>query len=376
MSSPHREDSDRLHQRVRALIADPRAASEVFDGLALEIARYQVSTIPAWARLVAQRGVDLARAATAAEIPAMVTDAFRFTRIAAHPPGEDAVVFRTSGTTQGDELRGAHPLRTTETYEASLLAWGRSMLLAGGPLGGGIALCPSSSEAPDSSLSFMVDRFLEAIGPARVGHFVHPARGLDVEGVARACDEARRHDAAALVMGTSFAFVQLLDAGASARLELPAGSRVMTTGGTKGRTREVDPRVLRRDLAARFGVPTSHVIGEYGMTELASQLYEPDLAAALGVVAKDVRTYDVPAYVAPPWLRVTAVDPEDLAPLPDGAIGLARFVDLANVDSAVAVQTADRVRVWGSTVELFGRLPGALPRGCSLALEHLLEGER
>ncbi len=56
-----------------------------------------------------------------------------------------------------------------------------------------------------------------------------------------------------------------------------------------------------------------------------------------------------------------------------GEIGLGRIVDLANVDSAVAIQTADRVRVLvEGQVELLGRLPGATARGCSIAIDEML----
>ena len=77
-------------------------------------------------------------------------------------------------------------------------------------------------------------------------------------------------------------------------------------------------------------------------------------------------------YLAPPWVRVSAVDPASLEPVAPGEIGIPRFVDLANVDSVVAVQTADRVRLTGDGVELLGRLPGAPPRGCSIAVDEML----
>jgi hypothetical protein len=110
-------------------------------------------------------------------------------------------------------------------------------------------------------------------------------------------------------------------------------------------------------------VPEAFVVAEYGMTELSSQLYEGTLA---GTARHGV-------YLAPPWVRVTAVDPTTLAPAATGAEGLARIVDLANVDSAVAIQTADRVRVLPEGVELLGRAPGAPPRGCSIAVDEMLE---
>jgi hypothetical protein len=69
------------------------------------------------------------------------------------------------------------------------------------------------------------------------------------------------------------------------------------------------------------------------------------------------------------------VDPITLAPVPAGEVGLARFVDLANVDSAVAIVTRDRIRARDGGIELLGREPGAPPRGCSLAVDALLGGE-
>jgi hypothetical protein len=142
----------------------------------------------------------------------------------------------------------------------------------------------------------------------------------------------------------------------------------MQTGGFKGKSREVEPAALRARVARAFGVHEDHVVGEYGMTELSSQLYEGTLAAAVG--AGPARAHGV--YVPPPWVRVTAVDPVSLDPVAPGEVGIARIVDLANVDSAVAIQTADRVRAVDGGVELLGRLPGATPRGCSLAIDEML----
>jgi hypothetical protein len=101
------------------------------------------------------------------------------------------------------------------------------------------------------------------------------------------------------------------------------------------------------------------------MTELSSQFYEGTLPGAALHGEPGV-------YLPPPWMRVEAVDPVTLAPVPAGEIGIARIIDLANVDSALVVQTEDLVRERGGGIELFGRRPGAPARGCSLAVEALL----
>jgi hypothetical protein len=76
----------------------------------------------------------------------------------------------------------------------------------------------------------------------------------------------------------------------------------------------------------------------------------------------------------PGWVRVSAVDPGTLAPVPDGEVGVLRIDDLANLDSVCAIQTSDLAIVRGGGVELLGRAPGATPRGCSLAVEEALGG--
>ncbi|WP_437278343.1 acyl-protein synthetase [Sorangium sp. So ce375] len=392
------EQSEALHRRARAFIeasllpdggstgADRAAAAsapqrqsergtlpETFDALALAIARHQAAHCAPVARLFAARGADVAVMDHAAQIPAVPCDVFRFARVATHPPEADERIFRTSGTSLGAASRGEHPFRTTATYELAALAWGERLLWPDGARLRAIVLAPPLHEAPDSSLGFMIDRFAARLsGPASW----HVRDGeLDAAGLARACAEARASGEPAIVLGTSFAFVHLIERLLEAQLPegatlLPEGSRVMQTGGYKGRSREVPADELRASIARSLGVPLSHVVGEYGMTELSSQLYEGTLAAALAGAPRAAPRL----YLAPPWTRVTAVDPETLAPLPAGAIGLARIVDLANVDSAVAIQTADRVRVTGEGVELLGRASGAPPRGCSIAMDQMLGG--
>jgi hypothetical protein len=142
----------------------------------------------------------------------------------------------------------------------------------------------------------------------------------------------------------------------------------MQTGGFKGRSREVPAPELRAQVAKMFSVPERSIVAEYGMTELSSQFYERTLYDAAATHG---------SYAEPPWARVIPVDPETLAPVADGEVGIAKILDLLNVDSAVAVLTQDRVRRVGDRFEhfeLLGRLPGAAPRGCSIAIDELLGG--
>lgn len=347
----HLARSKALHHRARSFLRRSGAGAAppdpAFDELACALARHQADASPAIARLWARRGIAAADAVTADQIPAVPTAAYKRLRVAVHPRALDRARFLTSGTTVGD--RGEHAFRTTETYDLSALLHGTQRLHLGGD-GAVVVLVPPSRE---SSLSHMCSLFA---GPS-VRYGLVGGR-IDLAAIRSAVDEAR---GPVLVLATSFSLVFLLDALAGNRLPLPPGSRVMQTGGYKGKSREVDPPRLREELAAALRLRETDIVSEYGMTELSSQAYEGTLDGGAPWVL-----------VAPPWMRVVPVDPATLEPVPEGDAGILRVVDLANVDSAVAVQTEDLGRLVPGGFELLGRLPGAAPRGCSLAVEELL----
>ena len=166
----------------------------------------------------------------------------------------------------------------------------------------------------------------------------------------------------ALVLATSFALVHLLDALAGDVLPLPAGSRVMQTGGYKGRSREVPQDALCQGVAQAFAIDPRDIVGEYGMTELSSQFWQRE--GERGELRR--------VYVEPAWARVVPVSPQTLEPVARGEAGVARIEDLANVDSAFAIVTQDLVRRVAGGFELLGRAAGAPPRGCSIALDEML----
>jgi acyl-CoA synthetase (AMP-forming)/AMP-acid ligase II len=361
-----------LHRRVQAFIDRTLAGEEPdtsFEPLAISILRYQAQHVPAYARLCAAAGRHPNEAGDPRTLPAMPTDAFRLARIAAHPPDADEVVFRTSGTTGG--ARGEHALSTTLTYERGALAWGRwALFFDETARRSAIVLGPTFGGARESSLYFMIQLFADRCATSSV--FLQAALDAPIgaDSLAAACDEARRRELPTVLLGTSFGFVNAIDALRGRTLALPPGSAAMHTGGFKGRSREVAPAELRAAVAHTFGLEENAVVGEYGMTELSSQLYEGTLRARSGLVAPATRHG---LFVPPPWLRVAAVDAESLLPLPSGEPGILRFEDLANVDSALAIQTADRGRIVDGCVELLGRMPGAPPRGCSLLAPELSE---
>jgi acyl-CoA synthetase (AMP-forming)/AMP-acid ligase II len=349
-----------------------------FERLACDIARLQADTSPGYARLVERRGSQLD---SLDSIPAVPVETFRLTRVATHPVEDDVARFVTSGTT--GSAAGTHVFRTLATYRELALAWGERALFSAWP---GpktvVALAPVPTEPPTSSLGFMMQTFMErfdgralkqnATGVPFDGRsgarWLVTLSGLDVEGLRRAAAVARARSEPLFVLATAFTLVALLDALEGDSLHAPSRTVVMQTGGFKGRSREIAPDKLRAGVAAAFRVGETSVVGEYGMTELTSQLYEGTVPGAALAGPRGV-------YLEPPWLRVIPVDPSTLRPVPEGQPGIARIVDLGNVDSAVVVLTQDVVRRSGPGIELLGRRTGAPPRGCSLPFEGLLRGE-
>ncbi len=355
------EESQSLHRRAKAFVTAFEAGAQMpepFDALACDLASFQGRHVEGYARLLHARGKRASDFRLAIDAPAVPTEAFKLARVSAFAAEETPIVFRTSGTTIG--ARGSHYFRDVSTYDAGALAFGRWGLLPGDGKEKTTTLVigPSSAEAPDSSLSHMLSLFAREFGD---GHFFMEDDVIDLAALDECVARQLVARAPVLLLGTSFAFVHLLDAVEDAGFRLPAGSRVMQTGGFKGKSREVAPDVLRRELENAFAIDSDSIVSEYGMTELSSQFYDAPGRGGKAAV-----------YVEPPWARVVPVDPSTLEPVAEGEIGIARIEDLLNVDSAFAVLAADRVRRVEGGFELLGRLPGAPPRGCSIAIDEIL----
>lgn len=345
-----------LRHRIEAMIADfeeGRAVDPVSrDALIEDLARWQAARIPEYGRM-RRRG---------AWPPALPTDVFRFRRIAAHPENEDIRVFRSSGTTSAE--RSIHVYRDLSLYDAAARAAARHMLFPDVERMRLVVLAPREVEAPDSSLDYMLARFAEWFGTECT--WVWNDGKLDLEAMTAELRRAEESGEPVALLGTSFAFVHAEDGLGNRRFALSPKSRVMQTGGYKGRSREVEAAALLDAIAERYHVPKAFIINEFGATELSSQLYETTLREEIAGRRGPRRLW------APPWVRVTPVDPDTLEPVRGDAVGVLRIDDCANLDSVCCVQTGDLARRLHDGVVVLGRAAGATPRGCSLAVDEAL----
>jgi hypothetical protein len=333
-----------------------------FTTLALAAFALQFDSIPAYRGLCERRGLTPRTVTRWEDVPAVPATAFKHLDLTVEPERRPEAVFRTSGTRRGRRARGRHFVSSLSLYRHSLLPTFGAHVVRGARMPF-ISLVPPWRERIDSSLSFMVSAAAEAFASGVL--WLVDGRGhLDVERLLLAMREAAKVGRPVLLVGTSLALHHALERLENGRrVHLPAGSRVMDTGGFKGMAREMTRDELHARVESATGVPLSMMIGEYGMTELLSQLYEPVLDT--GVAASG-------CYVPAPWLRVRAVDPLTLTDVPEGTPGLLTFFDLANAGSICHVLTEDLGTVSRGRVRLHGRVPGAEPRGCSIAMDELL----
>ena len=332
---------DPLAQQLRAFIkASPAEADEAgFNSLALALFSRQYALNAPFRRLCDSDGRTPGTVSWWQDVPAVPAQAFKVFDLSCVPLAETIAVFHSSGTTGAQTSRHFMDADSLALYDASLRAGFREALPnAPERLW---AMMPNPEAAPQSSLSHM----LGALGATRF-YWDNDA--------ALATALAERTEPLVL-FGTAFAFVQLFDS--TDRLwRLPAGSVVVETGGFKGRTREVPREELYGLFQTRFGVPETHCVSEYGMSEMASQFYGRGLD---------------PVKRGPHWVRTRAIDPVTGEDAPPGTPGLLRHYDLANFNSVLALQTQDRGTLTPDGFILHGRAAEAEVRGCSLSVEEL-----
>ena len=370
------------------------ASEDEFNQLARSLFALQFDGVPDYRIFCDARDASPETISHWSEIPAIPTAGFKEFELTSLPAGQCLYIFHSSGTT---EHRPAHHFHNAESlclYEASLLPWFKRHLsaspeagtarregsarvtahvpdLGSGTSGFGpavfLSLTPPPSLAPHSSLVHMfaaIHRKFGA-GESQFTGRTHPdgSWNLDfAESVAclrRAIDGGRP----VTVMGTAFNFVQFLDGleQAGVQLNLPAGSRVLETGGYKGRSRSLPKNELHSLISAKLGVPSIQIVSEYGMCELSSQAYD------LAVQSPQSKAQGSPrSFHFPPWARAQVISPETGLEVAEGETGLIRVFDLANMRSVLAIQTEDLGIRRGEGFELIGRATLAESRGCSL----------
>jgi hypothetical protein len=307
------------------------------------------------------------------EIPAVPASAFKDLGLSSLPTNDRTTVFHSSGTTKHRPSCHFHNAESLALYEESLLAFFCTQLQISQriPI---LSLTPPPELARHSSLVHMFETLRRKFGGDRsvfVG-YIGEDQGwtLDFEAAVESLRQYTEMGQPILILGTAFLHVHLLDylTGLGINFKLPDGSRVMETGGYKGRSRSVPKDQLHQLICERFGILASDILYEYGMSELSSQAYSRSFFPST-LYTRDSANSTASGdshFHFPPWARAQIISPETGREVREGETGLIRVFDLANVFSVMAIQTEDLGIRRGNGFELVGRASLAEARGCSL----------
>ncbi|WP_417282201.1 long-chain fatty acid--CoA ligase [Comamonas sp.] len=344
-----------------SFIAMDGCTDDQFDQLALRLFAYQFESNAPFRSFCQRRGATLRNVKTWSDIPAVPIDAFKAMELRSEPASPTERVFMTSGTT-GRAARGRHFHPLLDVYDLSMTRNFAQRFMQGAerlPMG---ILFPDEQAMPNSSLAHYLALAKSEFGTPDSRYFLG-SEGLDMPALCVALEESERTDRPYALLGASFSLVHVMDAlraqGRSFRL--PAGSRILDTGGYKGQSRELPLEEFYADLSQLLGVPRSHCINMYGMTELSTQFYDDG-----NTVLPSVKS-------GPHWIRSRLVEPVTGRNVAPGERGILVHCDLANYNAVTTILTED-VGLWAEGgFLLLGRAEGAAAKGCSLAVEEFVK---
>ncbi len=347
-----------------AFIARDDAGEADFNALALRLFAHQFQHNLAFQKFCQQRGRTPRTVKRWQDIPAVPINGFKDLTLSCVPTEHCARVFQTSGTTRGD-VKGRHWHPDLAVYDLSMTRNFRARFMAGRERMRMGILFPDELQMPHSSLAHYLALALHHFGTPDSRYYLDSA-GLQLDALCATLDQVQKSGEPFALLGASYSFVHLMDA-LSARglsFQLPAGSRLLDTGGFKGQSREMDMDVFYDSLSATFGVPRRACINMYGMTELSTQFYDAGNAT-------------LPALKSGPhWIRSRVLDPLTGQEMPAGERGILAHTDLGNYNSVTTILTEDvGVAVDGGFL-LLGRAQGAQAKGCSIAVDEFLKAAR
>lgn len=347
---------------------DAARDDDEFNALALRLFAYQFERNGPYRAFCRRRGRTPETVAHWREVPAVPVAGFKEALLACEPV-EGAREFNSSGTTK-PERRSRHYHPSLAVYDLNAKLNFRAHVLPDDACLPMLILFPPPEQVPNSSLAYWLTMMADRFG-SDTRWFVGPD-GLDSAGLAAAFHQAEAAGVPVCLLAASFALVHFLDycRAEGLRFTLPPGSRLLDTGGYKGKSRELPRAELYRVARETLGIEDRSIIRMYGMTEHSTQFLD-------AVLRNRVRGVRAPRYkTVPPWARTLVLDPDTLEPVRPGELGLLCHYDLANRASVMAVLSEDVGFALGDGFELVGRAGGTEARGCSIAVDELISATR
>ncbi|GAB3747234.1 LuxE/PaaK family acyltransferase [Spirosoma pomorum] len=335
-----------------------------FDELALAVFQYQAANNAVYREYLRLLNISPATVTQIRQIPFMPIGFFKthtvLTGLQTDEQSLDiSLTFASSGTTGQQTSR--HLVIDSALYDAVSI---RIFEETYGPLRDFhiLALLPSYLERNNSSLVYMVQRFMTEINSENTAGFYlnnYDELTAELRRLASERTEQPGQQKRVLLIGVTFGLLDWAEDTVNDLSFLSAFGPdliVMETGGMKGRRKELLREEVHEILTQQLNIPTIH--SEYGMTELLSQAYSTGSgvfhnSATLRVLLRDIN------------------DPFSLDDVGQGRrSGGINVIDLANLDSCSFIETQDLgqyVEADGS-FRVIGRFDNSDVRGCNLMI--------
>ena len=326
---------------IKSKIFSIRDVNE-FNVLSLEIFYYQAKNNTIYKQFLDLIKCDIEAVKTVEKIPFLPIQFFKSFNVVTGNNQKVEKIFKSSGTTNTG--RSQHVVTDLSLYEQSFLA-GFNFFYGNIEDYVVLALLPNYLEQGDSSLVYMVDRFIDKS--------VHKESGYCLENIkqtAQLINKLKTKGKKVLLIGVTYALLDLIE---FQQFQLSDNFIIMETGGMKGRRKELTKGELQKVLKNGFGVNTIH--SEYGMTELLSQAYSTGATK----------------FKTPNWMKVFVRDINDpLSFQNKNKSGGINIIDLANLNSCsfIATQDLGKLNKEDNTFEILGRFDFSDTRGCNLLI--------
>jgi acyl-CoA synthetase (AMP-forming)/AMP-acid ligase II len=344
-----------------AYMAADNSSEDEFDQQALKVFAYQYQHNLPFQRFCQQRGKTVRTVKNWRDIPAVSINAFKELTLNCAVATDAERIFMTSGTTQGD-VKGKHHHPTLAVYNYSMAKNFRHRFMQGSEKIRMGILFPTETLMPNSSLAHYLALAVREFGAVE-SHYLLTQEGLDYARLLAELERAQHTGEPYALLGASYSFVHLLDELHQQRQSfvLPQGSKVLDTGGFKGKSRELSIEDFYAQLSSVLGIERSQCINMYGMTELSTQFYDSGNATLPSVKS------------GPHWISSRVVDPLTGQEVPKGEPGILAHCDLANFNSVTIILTEDVGVAVNSGFLMLGRAQGTTAKGCSLAVAEFLK---
>jgi len=210
---------------------------------------------------------------------------------------------------------------------------------------------PQPVMAPGMVMATGLERFRQEFG-APGSRFLISFTGLDLKGFVAELRLAERSGEPLAILGATHGLDYFMDAclKSGVGFRLPAGSRIMDSGGFMGRYGATPPEQFFQNCERVFGISRHYCVNALWICESSSVYFDAQLDDS--TVDSEIKR----CKLLLPWMRLRIVHPLTFRRVQPGETGLIRLYDLSNRGMAAVVQTDKMGFESGDGFEIVGKL--------------------